>query len=344
MPANDQPRTDFRRHPNMTQELVCIIAACRATQQAGSPLAVPQLVETAATALATPSDIAHRDAVTPALAAASDGKITTGELAAVWETCAVPAGTSVEEVIGAATRSGIDAARLHSACVRFEASRHIPLIWHQANKLAASFPDRTPEDLFGWGWQGLLTALRAYDPAKGFAFSTYACTRISGTMRDGIRSEDPVPKRLLTLARKASRAEEALTQQLGRAPALAEVAAHMDVDLARLEILPRLKAAASVEERTEQAYAVGRTPAWAIDSQDPADLIIDGALRDDIEAALALLDDDAAVAVRLLILEERSVAEARAQTGITTRQLRQHKDRGLAALADHLAEWAPAAA
>lgn len=262
-------------------------------------------------------------------------------LTAAFQSAAAPVG-GIDGFVAAATVDGIDAERLVWAVIAVEALTHLPLVWHQANKLTNSFPGYSADDLVGWGWQGLRVSLRSYDPSR-FAFSTYACTRICGSIRDGVRSENPVPKRLTTELRKVSKAEEALTQDLQRVPTLSEVAAVMELDTDRAALLARCAPAASLEEMSWSDDGESYEPSVLRDNADPADAVLSHLLSADIETALSQLDPDDAAAVRLLILDDRPVPEVRQETGATARQLRQRRQRAMTQLADLLAHWAPTA-
>lgn len=243
------------------------------------------------------------------------------------------------DVIAQETLASLDAEKLCGALINRESHRHIPLVWHQANKLSKSFPTRSPEDLAGWGWQGLRVALRQFDPSRGFAFSTYACTRITGYMRDGIRSESPVPKRLATFSHKAARVEESLTQENGRVPNLQAVADQLGQGLQDLAILGRLGPTASLDElfdsHRDQANIL-------VESEDPAEAAVAAVRRTAIDEALDRIPEPEAVAVRLLVLEGLEPRDARSRTGVSTRQLRQRRDRGLVFLRSELEDWDPA--
>jgi RNA polymerase sigma factor (sigma-70 family) len=244
----------------------------------------------------------------------------------------------LEEVVKQAEKRGVDAEHLLWAIIGYEAQRHVRLIWHEANKLTRFYPDRAASDLLGWGWQGLHVGLRNFDPSRGFRFSTYACQRISGAIRDGVRSENPVPKRLLTFQRKVLHAEEQLSAKLGRVPSLAEVASHMGESDEALSILSRLAAAASVEEINGSEGRSSDVRAL-VDNNDPADTAIAAAQRSAIEDAINSLSPLDAQIARLLLIDGLSPAEARERTGTSPRQLRQRWSRSRDQLAEALAEW-----
>jgi len=250
---------------------------------------------------------------------------------------------TVEKEVARLNKAGVtNATRLAWAVIGIESHRHVNLIWHQANKLERVFPDRRASDLLAYGWLGLRTALMKYDPDLGFAFSTYACTRITGSIRDGVRAESPVPKRLGTFGRKVAAAEAKLTQTMGRAPTLEEVSRFLGTELERLKMMPRLAPEASVDEIMAGAREHGGVPGWAIDNGvSPEDYAEQQFASAAIKEALKNLDDVDAEAVRLLIMDELHPTDARQITGASARQMRQRRDRGLDQLRDFLAGWDP---
>ena len=244
---------------------------------------------------------------------------------------------NLDDTIAAHTHNGIDAERLAMGAIRYEALRHDNLLWKQANDLARRF-GRHPAELRGWGWQGLVTALRRYDPDQCL-FSTYAVPKISGAIRDGIRNEDVLPKRLTTFRRKVNTATETLATELGRTPTLAELAETLDAPEHHMKLIPRLDPAASIDHITDNTTA-HHIPDPLKDQNDPAETAVANTTRTAILEAIAELPEEEADAVRLLILEDRPLTEVRQTTGATTRQLRLRQRRGLHALRETLVDWA----
>lgn len=260
------------------------------------------------------------------------------------------------ESFTALARLGVDAQLVLDGVVRFEAGRHINLIRHQANKLAGSYAGYDAEDLFGWGYRGLLAALLNYDPSQ-WAFSTYACTRIVGAIQDGVRQESPVPKRLGTYARQVRDVQarlgqrlgrepdqeeltrevalERLRRELGRLPTVAELAERICSEEKTLALLPRLASPASLDE----LFSDGET-GLAGDVPDPADQAVRELARHEVRQAIAGLPHEEAQAVILLDIQGLTLEEAGRHTGATTRQLRSRRDRGRAQLSRTLSDWA----
>ena len=274
-------------------------------------------------------------AATEAVAHA-EGHYLRDELGEVYDAVVTP--HTPTQAIAALNERGIDGESLCWAAVTREGRRHIMLVMKEANRAARAYDAYPAEHLIGYAWQGLRLALRNYDPARGM-FSTYACPRIRGTIRDGIRAESHLPKRLITFVRKVERTREQLSHNLGRHPTLAEVAGALDVDLDKITKVATYATPASYDKLT--ARPGFREPAAMIDNTDPLDHAERVARREAINSALAKLPLDEATAVQLLVLEEMPVNEAEVLSGLPARQLRAARARGLESLATLLADWSP---
>lgn len=84
------------------------------------------------------------------------------------------------------------------------------------------------EDLIQVGLIALIEASRQYEE-RGFAFATYATTRIRGAMIDQQRREADVGRSAMVAAKRLNAARAALEQQLMRTPTAVEMAAALDM-------------------------------------------------------------------------------------------------------------------
>lgn len=80
------------------------------------------------------------------------------------------------------------------------------------------------EDAMGYGIEGLIQAVDAFDPSRGTSFASFAVRRIRGAILDAIRRQDPLPRSLRRSARELERAAQELASQLGRWPTRKELA------------------------------------------------------------------------------------------------------------------------
>lgn len=114
------------------------------------------------------------------------------------------------------------------------AEKLLYLVHRQARQLAAKLPDHVDtEDLVQEGFQGMLDAMRKFDPAAGTQFATYSAMRIRGAMLDWIRSQDWAPRTVRRQATELAAAEDRLA--LDRRPTESELAGELGVDLVTLD-------------------------------------------------------------------------------------------------------------
>ena len=84
------------------------------------------------------------------------------------------------------------------------------------------------DDLIQTGLIALIEASQNYEE-RGFAFATYATTRIRGAMIDQLRREADVGRSAMVAAKRIQATRAALEQQLMRPPAATEMAAALDM-------------------------------------------------------------------------------------------------------------------
>lgn len=110
--------------------------------------------------------------------------------------------------------------------------QYLGLVYHAAREIAGRQTGvLDSDDLVGAGTVGLIQALESFDPARGFAFSSYAVPRIRGAILDEIRAWDWVPRAIRERGRRLNQVRGDLRQQLGREPDAREVADALGVDM-----------------------------------------------------------------------------------------------------------------
>ncbi len=112
-------------------------------------------------------------------------------------------------------------------------AKHLPMVRRIAGQMAAQLPASVDfSDLEQAGMIGLWDALDRGEMQSPAQFATYAAIRIRGAIYDELRKLDWLPRRSRAKERQIERAEQLLTQRLGRHPEDGEIAGHLGWTLA----------------------------------------------------------------------------------------------------------------
>src|SRR6476469_6814727 len=110
----------------------------------------------------------------------------------------------------------------------------LPFVESLARRVASSMPHSIElNDLVQDGMWGLIDAACRFDEERGIKFETFAERRVRGAMIDALR-RDAWPRGVRRQRREIEAAREQLRRELGAEPSLADLAARMGSDEARL--------------------------------------------------------------------------------------------------------------
>src|SRR3954451_8667743 len=110
----------------------------------------------------------------------------------------------------------------------------VPFVESLARRVASSMPHSIElNDLVQDGMLGLIDAARRFDDGRGIKFETFAERRVRGSMIDALR-RDAWPRGVRRQRREIETAREELRRELGAEPSLADLAARVGSDEARL--------------------------------------------------------------------------------------------------------------
>jgi RNA polymerase sigma factor for flagellar operon FliA len=110
----------------------------------------------------------------------------------------------------------------------------LPFVESLARRVAASMPHSIElGDLVQDGMLGLIDAACRFDEGRGIKFETFAERRVRGAMIDALR-RDAWPRGVRRQRRELEAAREQLRRELGAEPSLADLAARVGSDEARL--------------------------------------------------------------------------------------------------------------
>jgi RNA polymerase sigma-B factor len=190
---------------------------------------------------------------------------------------------------------------------------HLPLV----HFLARRFRDRGEplEDLVQVGTIGLIKAVDRFDPQRGVEFSTYATPTIVGEIKRHFRDKGwaiRVPRRLQELRISLGRATAELSQKSGRAPTVAELAAHLG--LSEDEVIEGLEGALAYSTTSLDAHVGG-------DDGDESPSLVDRLGGDDLDLEAVEYRESLKPLLAALPSRERRILALRFFHGMTQSEI-----------------------
>ena len=162
--------------------------------------------------------------------------------------------------------------------------QYAPLVKRIAYHLMAKLPASVQvEDIIQNGMMGLLDAINRYEEGLGAQFETYAVQRIRGSMLDGLRENDWLPRSLRRDMRRIEAAVHLLEQQNGRHPTEAELAESLGVPLADYQhMLQEARGYQLVyfEDFSGEGEDDYLERHITLEGNDPLSLLLDSSMRD----------------------------------------------------------------
>lgn len=108
----------------------------------------------------------------------------------------------------------------------------LPLVEFVSNRMAVGLPKNVSrDDLMSFGIMGLIDAVEKFDYLRGLQFETYASWRIRGSIIDGLRQGDWVPRSVREKAKKVEDAYAKLEQKYLRSVTDEEISDYLQVSV-----------------------------------------------------------------------------------------------------------------
>jgi RNA polymerase sigma factor FliA len=226
--------------------------------------------------------------------------------------------------------------------------RHLALVHHFAQRMEPRTGGAVERgDLISAGALGLMSAVSAYDPGRGFRFSTFAARRIRGAMLDEMRRRDVAPRSVRRKQRDVEDARERLAVELDRVPSHPELATELGVDP---QTLWRWKWDVDRSRRvslTDVVAGEDREVAFTGDWTGEESTVEDRLSRDQetsrLRRELGTLSPREQLILRLYDLESNTLREIAGKLGVTESRVSQLRTRALARLRARMADMREAA-
>ena len=203
----------------------------------------------------------------------------------------------------------------------------LPFVESLARRVAASMPHSIElSDLVQDGMIGLIDAARRYDEERGIKFETFAERRVRGAMIDALR-RDAWPRGVRRQRRELEAAREALRRELGAEPSLADLAARLGSDEARLgKTIVRINTIESTSPLSAGENIDGTTLPPALVPSEPVapDRAYESQeVKDRIRAAIASLPPRERRVIGLYYYAEATMKQIGAEIGVNESRVSQ---------------------
>ncbi|ETR67559.1 MAG: RNA polymerase sigma factor for flagellar operon FliA, partial [Candidatus Magnetoglobus multicellularis str. Araruama] len=110
--------------------------------------------------------------------------------------------------------------------------QYAPLVKYIASRISMRVPPNVSlDDLISCGTMGLLDAISKFDPAKNVKFKTYAEVRIRGSILDGLRNLDWIPRSVRKKIQDMERCIQKVERQIGRPAEDDEIAQELEINM-----------------------------------------------------------------------------------------------------------------
>lgn len=208
------------------------------------------------------------------------------------------------------------------------------LVTFHVDRIFLQLPDGVNKgDIISYGYDGLLDAIRKFDPTYSNKFDTYASIRIRGAVMDGLRSIDWLPRKQREKTKKVTRVAAELEQQLFRTPTAEEIAAELGSTAAEVETLMHDMLMSNVlsmdhqHEGNESEFREGIGYNVPDDELLRPDQVLDQSeVKNDLVTAIKKLNERQQVVISLFYNDELTMTEIATILDVTTSRVSQiHK-------------------
>lgn len=208
------------------------------------------------------------------------------------------------------------------------------LVNFHVERIAINLPNNVSRgDLESFALMGLFDALKKFEPDRELKFDTYASFRIRGSIIDGLRKEDWLPRLLRDKVKQIEAISQELLQKLQRTPSADEIAERMGIESEEVETIVMdslFSNILSIENQSnnstdEYDEGVGYTIPDET-SVTPDEHILNMELKEELIEGIKVLNDNEKNVISLFYQKELTMTEIGDVLELTTSRISQiHK-------------------
>lgn len=192
--------------------------------------------------------------------------------------------------------------------------QYLPLVDYVTNRMAIGLPKNvSKDDLASNGVMGLIDAIEKFDYCRGLQFETYASWRIRGSIIDGLRQGDWVPRSIREKAKKIEEAYQKLEQQYSRSVTDVEISNYLEVSEKEFTTMLHeiaITTVCSLEDPIREEESETRLSLLVDErAKNPDHKVHEFYLKDSLTSGIEKLTEKERTVVSLFYFEELSLSE-----------------------------------
>ena len=213
--------------------------------------------------------------------------------------------------------------------------KYTPLVTYHVQRISSGLPGNVSrDDIMSLGLQGLFDALTKFDPGRDLKFETYASFRIRGTIIDGLRKEDWLPRTSRDKSKKLMIEVAKLEQQLMRHVTPEEIASHMGIsidDVFQTMHENYFSSVLSIDEKINDDEEDGQNSFVIKDdgAQTPEQKLVMSELIGDLVTKIEELNSNEQIVLNLFYTEELTLTQIGGILNLSTSRISQIHSRAL---------------
>lgn len=208
------------------------------------------------------------------------------------------------------------------------------LVTFHVDRIAVNLPNNiNKDDLKSYALMGLYDAMQKFEPERQLKFDTYASFRIRGSIIDGLRKEDWLPRSLRDKTKQIEEISQILEQRLHRLPNSSEIAKEIGMSAEEVETIQTDSLFANVlsidQNPTNNDEKHPQGIGYTIPNENtvtPGEHILNIELKTELAEGIKSLNENEQLVISLFYHEELTMTEIGKVLDLTTSRISQlHK-------------------